>query len=170
MKAFFSVYDRILNGFKIGSEVVVFLIFLLIVIDVFVRMVGLQPSTYTSAIVEYGLLWFTMLAAPWLVRIKGHVFIDVVTQLLPPTAHRVLAKIVYLICVCSALVFCYFSLMLLVEAIQSGEIDVRGEDMPQWLLLLPLPVCFFMVALEFARYLIGLDNMYGDRTEVRENV
>ena len=111
-----------------------------------------------------------MLAAPWLVRIKGHVFIDAVTQLLPKTVQRVLAKIVYLICVCSALVFCYFSLMLLVEAIQSGEVDIRGENMPLWLLLVPLPVCFFMVAIEFARYLIGLDHMYGDRTEVRANV
>ncbi len=170
MKAFFSVYDRILNGFKIGSGVVVFLIFLLIVIDVFVRLVGLRPFSYTLGIVEFGLLWFTMLAAPWLVRIKGHVFIDALTQLLPRSMQRVLAKIVYLICVCSALVFCYFSLMLLVEAIQSGEIDVRGEDMPLWLLLVPLPVCFLMVAIEFTRYLIGLDHMYGDRTKVRENV
>ncbi|MFQ5540347.1 MAG: TRAP transporter small permease subunit, partial [Candidatus Binatia bacterium] len=76
MNAIYTAYNQVLNGFKIGSGIVVFLVFLLIVIDVFVRLVGLQPSTYTSAIVEYCLLWFTMLAAPWLVRIKGHVFID----------------------------------------------------------------------------------------------
>ena len=42
--------------------------------------------------------------------------------------------------------------------------------MPLWTLLLPIPFCFFLVAIEFGRYLIGLDNMYGDRTDARENV
>jgi hypothetical protein len=67
-------------------------------------------------------------------------------------------------------VFSYFSFQLLIEAIESGQMDVRGEDMPMWTLLLPIPICFFLVAIEFGRYLIGLDSMYGDRTEARETV
>ena len=52
------------------AGVVVFLIFAMIVIDVLMRITGFKPWTYISSTVEYGLLWFTMLAAPWLVRIN----------------------------------------------------------------------------------------------------
>ncbi len=163
-------YMAVLNAFRVMSGVVIFSIFVLIVADVIMRLTGIPPWTYISAIVEYGLLWFTMLAAPYLVRIKGHVFIDAVTQLLTPGLKGVLAKFVYLICVTACLVFSSFSFDLLIEAFASGEIDTRGEDMPLWALLLPLPFCFFLVAIEFGRFLIGLDSMYGSRTDVRDNV
>ena len=58
----------------------------------------------------------------------------------------------------------------LVATLVTGQTDTRGEDMPLWTLLFPIPFCFFLVAIEFCRYLFGLDDMYGDRTDVRENV
>jgi len=42
--------------------------------------------------------------------------------------------------------------------------------MPQWLLFAPMPLCFLLVACEFIRYLIGIDDMYGLRTDVRDSV
>ena len=67
--------------------------FLLIVSDVLIRTVGLKPWLYSSVLVEYGLLWFTMLAAPWLARNKAHVFIDAITQLLPAAAQQRAGKV-----------------------------------------------------------------------------
>lgn len=163
-------YNHLLNVLRAGAGIVIFFVFVLIVVDVFIRLVGLQPWLYSSILVEYGLLWFTMLAAPWLVRAKGHVFIDAITQLLPPQIQRVLAKVAYLICIGSSLVFSYYSLQLLIDAIVEHQIDTRAEDMPLWSLLLPIPPGFLLVAIEFVRYLIGFDSMYGDRTESRETV
>ena len=170
MRRIVLAYDQLLNAFKIGAEIVVFLIFFLITTDVFIRLVGLQPSTYTLGVVEFGFLWFTMLGAPWLVRMKGHVFVDSLVQLLPYSMQTVLARLVYLICICCSLFFVYYSLELTVEAIVSGDMDIRGEAQPLWLLLIPMPLSFLMVAVEFVRYLIGVDTMYTSRTEVRENV
>ena len=174
MKGIFTAYTWLLNALRAVSGVIVFCIFILIVVDVGIRLVGpwlgIQPWIYSFGVVEYGLLWFAMLAAPWLVRVKGHVFIDAVTQLLPRGAKRLFAKLSYLICVCATLVFSYFSFELLVDAFATGQTDTRGEDMPLWTLLFPIPFCFFLVAIEFGRYLLGFDDMYGDRTDVRENV
>ena len=153
-----------------ASGVVIFIVFALIVADVFMRLLSIPPWTYIAAIVEYGLLWFTMLAAPWLVRVKGHVFIDAITVMLPPGAQRVLAKVAYILCICTTLMMAYYTFGLLVEAISEGQIDTRGEDMMLWTLLLPLPFCFAMVAIEFIRYLIGIDSMYGSRTDAKESV
>lgn len=170
MQRISRAYERLLELFKIGAEIVVFLIFLLIVIDVFVRLLKLQPSAYTLGVVEYGLLWFTMLGAPWLVRMKGHVFVDSLVSLLPLVVQYVLAKLVYVICIACCLFFIYYSTDLAINAYLSGELDYRGEAQPLWLLLIPIPVSFTMIAIEFFRFLVGVDTMYTSRTEARENV
>ena len=56
------------------------------------------------------------------------------------------------------------------DAVQNDKIDVRSVDMPQWALYGAMPFCFFLVAIEFARYLIGLDDMYSQSIDEREGV
>ncbi len=165
-----AAYLQFINLLKALAGVIIFVIFLLIVSDVLIRLVGLNPWLYSTVLVEYGLLWFTMLAAPWLARTKGHVFIDAVTQLLPAAAQRILAKFTYLICVVTSLGFSYYSLRLLISAIETHQVDTRAVDMPAWTLLAPLPLCFLMVGIEFIRFLIGVDTMYTARTVVRDSV
>jgi len=154
------LYNGLIDGLRILAGVVVFGIFALIVADVLMRLVGLPLWIYASGAVEYGLLWFAMLGAPWLVRVKGHVFIDAATRLLPTRVQRVLAKIVYLICIASSATFAWYSGQLFLDAFVMDQIDTRGADMPLWTLLVPLPVCFTLVTIEFLRYLLGFDDMY----------
>lgn len=163
-----AIYLRFIEALKALSGIIIFAVFLLIVSDVLIRTAGFQPWQYSSVLVEYGLLWFTMLAAPWLARNKGHVFIDAITQLLPPAVQGILAKFVYLVCVLISLTVFYFSLVLLIESIAEGQIDTRAVDMPMWALLAPIPPCFLLVAIEFLRFLLGFDSMYGSRSDVRE--
>jgi C4-dicarboxylate transporter, DctQ subunit len=175
MQKIIAGYDWLINAMRVASGVTIVLVFVLIVSDVFIRLVGgplfgVDPWIYSAGIVEYSLLWFAMLAAPWLVRVKGHVFIDAITQIMPGRIQYYLAKVSYLISVCAAIVFFWFSLDLFLAAWWSNELDIRGEDMPLWTLLIPIPICFFFVTIEFSRYLFGFDDMYGDRTDVRENV
>ena len=170
MRAIVRGYNFILNGMAVLAGILIFLSFVMIVVDVTMRIVGLTPPLFTISVVEYILLWFTMLAAPWLVRIKGHVFIDAVTQFLPGTLKAAIAKIVYAICIASASIYCVHAAGLLLVAWQEDKVDVRGVDMAQWILFFPMPVCFFFVAIEFARYFIGLDDMYSHSVEEREGV
>ena len=163
-----AVYLQFLTLLKVLAGVVIFGVFLLIVSDVLIRTVGLNPWLWSSVLVEYGLLWFTMLAAPWLARHKAHVFIDAITQLLPPPAQQVLAKFVYLSCCLISFVVSYYSLRLLITAINEGQLDMRAVDTPLWALYAPIPLCFLLVAIEFLRFLLGFDSMYGSRSDVRE--
>jgi len=168
MDGLVKVYNFVLTGLAVLSGIAIFSAFIMIVIDVMMRITGFSPPAFTIAIVEYILLYFTMMAAPWLVRIKGHVFIDAVTQFFPPLVKKFAAKLVYVLCICSSSIFCYFSATLLWEAWVDGTLDVRGIDIDLWLLFLPMPICFCLVAVEFFRFLIGIDDMYGDRTDVKE--
>jgi TRAP-type C4-dicarboxylate transport system permease small subunit len=146
-------------------------IFALIVSDVSIRTLGYSPPAFTIALVEYGLLFFTMCAAPYLLRLKAHVFIEVVTANLPRPVQRILEKAVYSACLAATLIFAYLSLQLLLEAIETGDMDVRGVDMPMWLLFLPMPLSFGLMTFEFVRYLIGIDSMYDhDLRTVKDSV
>ena len=165
----------LLNAMKVGSGLVIFGIFIVIVVDVGLTIMskwglGVVPWDRTHGLVEYGLLWFTMLAAPWLARMKGHVFIDAVTQLLSPEVKKVTAKAAYLVALSGATALAYYSTGLLIEAYVNEFIDDRGADFFQWLLFLPMPLGFGLVAIEFLRFLLGFDDMYGDRTELREGM
>lgn len=164
------VHDWVLNALKVGSGIVIFGVFVLIVVDVTLTILEIPPWHATHGLVEYGLLWFTMLGAPWLARIKGHVFIDAVTQLLSPAAQRVVGKFAYVVVIAGCLAFTYYSTQLLWEAIETDQIDERGADFLLWTLYLPMPFAFGLVAIEFIRYLLGFDDMYGRRTDVKEGM
>ena len=165
-----KIYNATINGMAVLAGILIFTSFAMIVVDVTMRIFGLKPPLFTIAVVEYILLWFAMLAAPWLVRIKGHVFIDAITQFLPSAIKNVVAKIVYSICIVSSSIYCYHAMELFLVAWGQDQVDVRSIDMPLWLLFCPMPLCFFFVAAEFARYLAGIDDLYSQNLAEREGV
>ncbi|MBT4688496.1 MAG: TRAP transporter small permease subunit [Rhodospirillaceae bacterium] len=170
MSAVVRGYNFILNGMAVIAGILIFASFVMIVVDVTMRITGLKPPSFTIAVVEYILLWFAMLAAPWLLRIKGHVFIDAVKQFLPGAVQKVIAKLVYSICIVSSSIYCYHASGLVYVTWTKEMIDVRSIDMPQWILFGPMPVCFFFLTIEFIRYLIGIDDMYSQSLAEREGV
>tara|TARA_R110002110_G_scaffold214748_1_gene428558 strand:+ start:1358 stop:1870 length:513 start_codon:yes stop_codon:yes gene_type:complete len=165
-----TIHIWLINALKFISSIIVLAIFVLITLDVLLPLVGVQPWDGTLGVVEYGLLWFTILAAPWLARIKGHVFIDAVAEMLPPGAKKVTSKIAYLVAITGSLMLAYFSWLLVVESFVDENIDERSIELMLWWLYAPMPVCFVLVAIEFLRFLVGIDDMYGSRTDVKEGM
>jgi TRAP-type C4-dicarboxylate transport system permease small subunit len=163
-------HDWLIHTFKFIAGLIVLAIFVLITLDVLLPLVGIQPWDGTLGVVEYGLLWFTILAAPWLARIKGHVFIDAVAVMLPPAVKKVTSKIAYLVVITGSLMLAYYSWLLLVESYVDENIDERSIELMLWWIYAPMPICFALVAIEFIRYLIGIDDMYGSRTDVKEGM
>ena len=76
---FFRVYDRVIDALAFIGGVVIAGIFLAIVYDVSIRTIGLRTPLWTVALAEYGLLYATLLASPWVLRRKSHVFITILT-------------------------------------------------------------------------------------------
>lgn len=154
----------------LGCAIVVAL-FVLVVVDVTIRSLGFNPPGFTIATVEYGLLYFAMCAAPFLVRQRGHVVIEAIVAQLPRPAQVALAKMVYAVAFAVAMLFAWLSVELLIEAIVTERVDLRGIDIPLWLQYLPLPVGFAMIGLEFLPFLFGLRSYYSyDLGEVKEGM
>ncbi len=160
MKTLVRLYDWIISALAFLAGAATILIFALVILDVLAREVVGGSLNFTIGVVEYTLLYFTMFAAPYLVRTRGHVYIEALITRLPVPVQRVLEKIVYVICALATGIFAYISVLLLNEIIGTGVIDIRGIDFPGWLAVAPLPVCYGLVAIEFLRFLFGSDSIY----------
>jgi TRAP-type C4-dicarboxylate transport system permease small subunit len=163
-----ALYRRLLELLAVVAGVLLAAMALAIVVDVVVRNLGLQPPAHTLTLTEYGLLYVTMLAAPWLVREKGHVHIELLTAALSPRARFWLTRVVYALCVVTCVVIFYFALEVTIDQWRRAVIDVRSFDMPRWLLTASMPLSFGLMAIEFGRYLIGLDSMHTGQAGIHE--
>jgi C4-dicarboxylate transporter DctQ subunit len=171
MEAFDKAVGRVSTALAYLACAVIPCMFSMIVIDVSMRTVGVSPPLFTSSIVEYALLYVAMFSAPWLVREKGHVAIEALLTISPVIVRRVLAFVVYLVCTLASLLFAWFSWQLFMDAADSGQLDIRGVDMPYWAQFLPMFIGFALVALEFLFYLLGRRHYYSyDLGELKDSV
>lgn len=154
------IYDGLVVGLAIIVGAMTAAMPILIAYDVITRNLGFYPPTWAVPVNEYVLLYATVLVAPWLVRRKGHVFVEVLISSLRGRARRVLAIAVYLVCSTTCLIIAYYAFRMTVNAVSSGETDVRSFPMPVWLLYGPLSLAFLLTATEFLRYVLRGDSYY----------
>jgi len=170
MAFIWKAYNGLIIGLAIVGGLMLALIFVGIVADVTMRTLGFNSIQWYSAIAEYCLLFSTMFGAPWLVRLKGHVVVESLTMALPELMRKLMAKLVYLLCILLSLLFVYYGWIEMVGAISSGELDLRSIDMPKWILFVPFPLGFSLVAIEFGRYLLGFDSYYSGKVGSGESL
>lgn len=170
MNALFKAYNGLIIGLAIIAGCMLAVIFVGIVADVSLRTLGFNALQWYSALAEYCLLFSTMLGAPWLVRLKGHVVVESLMLGMPPAVRLVMAKFAYIVCIVLSLLFVYYGFIEMIGAMQSGEVDLRSIDMPKWILFAPFPLGFSLVAIEFGRYLFGFDSYYAGKVGSGESV
>ena len=106
MRALAALHAGLINLLAVLAGILLALMALAIVVDVVMRNLGFQPPGHTLALTEYSLLYITMLAAPWLVRAKGHVHIELLTAAVGPRTRLWLARLVAALCVLTCAVIC----------------------------------------------------------------
>ncbi len=163
-----GVYESLLFClFSLGAGILA-LVTLFILYDVIARNSGFPSFTHTLALTEYGLYYVTLLGAPWLVRKKHHVYMQLVTAVAPAPLRPFICKLSYLLCAITCGLICYYAGLVTFEAWLRGDLEVRSFDMPRWLIFAVMPVSFSFLTIEFCRYLAGIDSMYDGEIGVHE--
>ena len=170
MKQIINAYNKLIFGLAVIGGMLLALIFVGIICDVTMRTIGFNSLQWYSAVAEYSLFFCTMFGAPYLVRHKGHVVVESLRLAMPPVVRKILEKIVYVICILLSLLFVYYGAIETIDAIKTGEQDLRSIDMPKWLLMVPFPIGFSLVAIEFSRYLLGFDTYYSNKASSGESL
>ena len=132
-----------------------------ITLDVALRNLGFQSSAHLFTFTEYALLIVPCLGAPWLVREKGHVYVEILLMYLRPRRRRVLVMGIGVLCVAVCLVLAWYGAQVTWHDYIGNEKDVRSLDMPRWMVVGFIPLSFFMMAIEFARFLVRRENFLG---------
>jgi TRAP-type C4-dicarboxylate transport system permease small subunit len=125
---------------------------LMICADVFLRNVPLLKSlnglSWADEVSEYMLYLITMLSAPWLLRQGRHIRIDIVLRAVPARIGwccEWLADALALAC-CAVMVV--YGLEAAYASYSSGMMTIKTLVTPEWWSLAPLPVTFFLLAVE----------------------
>lgn len=163
-----SIYERFLFMLFALGGLILSLAMILILYDVIARNVGLAPFAHTIALTEYGLYYMTLLGAPWLVRKKHHVYIQLLTGLVPSGIRPMLTATSYFLCALACALICYYAGLVTIESFIRGDQEVRSFDMPRWVVFAVMPLSFSLLTVEFSRYLLGYDSMYDAELGIRE--
>jgi len=153
MKHVVKAYDAVLHGMAYFAGLLMAAMMVVIFIDVVLRNLGYQSSAHFFTFTEYALLVIPCLGAPWLVREKGHVYVEILLMYLTPPVRRRVTTAIGLVCVAVCLVLAWYGFGVTLNDFVQNEKDVRSLDMPRWMVVGFIPLSFAMMAIEFARFL-----------------
>ncbi len=162
------IYDALVNSMAIVAGLLLVWLMVAVVTSVALRNAGLQPWAWLFTSTEYALLYITMFGAPWLVRERGHVHIELVTAMLPARPQRIVSRLVALLCVLISALLAWKGAELMATNIARNDFDVRAYYFPRWLLTVAFPLAFGCMAVEFARFVFGAEVMHSGRAGVHE--
>ena len=162
--------DVVCNLLAIFAGIYLVAIMFGIVISALARTVNLSGtwSSHIFTFAEFGLLYIVMAASPWLVREKGHVFIELLTAAVPKSVQPGLSRIVSTLCVVICLVLVWYTWGATAKAYKFGDAEMRSLDMPKFLLLGAMPICFALMAVQFCRFVVGRDTLHSGQAGVHE--
>lgn len=163
LQAIDRIYVGLLKALAVLGAVLILISVGLVILNVVSRAAGFGPFRFTIAVVEYILLYFVLLVAPYLLRIRGHVMVDFVVKHLAGFPRIVLESAVYLVCLAVCILFMVVSVEIMVEAIGRGRFDERSIDIPYWALYCLYPLSFGLLAIQFLRFLLRRETLYEDR-------
>lgn len=154
-------YAAMLHGMALLAGVLMVAMMAMIVVDVVLRNLGFQSSSHFFTFTEYFLLLIALLGAPWLVREKGHIYIELAVSALPPAPRRAAMRLVTFLCLAVCAVLAWYGGAITAQNYFEAARDVRSFDMPRWILMLSMPLSFGMMGLEFLRFLVRGESPYG---------
>jgi len=146
-------YDAILYGMAYFAGFLMAAMMVTITLDVVLRNLGYQSSAHFFTFSEYALLMIPCLGAPWLVREKGHIYVEILLMHLGPRARRWLTFGIGAACIGVCLTVAWYGFGVTLGDFIRNEKDVRSLDMPRWMVVGWIPLAFLMMAIEFARFL-----------------
>ena len=142
-------YGRLLDAFLAVACLLLLGMTLLIGADVLLRNTGKGGVPWSNEVSEYILYLITLLAAPWLLRQSQHIRVDILLRALPAKIGWYMEWIGDLFGLFCSLYFVLYGWKILAASYAAGSISIKTLVIPEWWLLVPVPLAFLLIAIEF---------------------
>src|SRR2546422_7755492 len=98
-------------------------------IDVVLPNLGYQSSAHFFTFTAYALLAVPCLGAPWLVREKGHIYVEILLMYLQPRPRKLLTCVIGGVCIAVCGILAWYGFEVAISDFLQNEKDVRSLDM-----------------------------------------
>jgi TRAP-type C4-dicarboxylate transport system permease small subunit len=166
VKVLVKGYDAVIFGMAALAAFLMAAMMVVICLDVMLRNLGYQSSAHFFTFTEYALLMVPCMGAPWLVREKGHIYVEILLMSLGARARSRMTMGIGLLCIALCLVLAWYGFDITWQNFVQNEKDVRSLDMPRWMVVIWIPLGFSLMAVEFARFLWRRENFLAPMTDI----
>ena len=148
---FWAAFDVTLTTMMGLAAAILVIDMLAVTIDVLLRYsLGI---TYTGLfeIMEYTLLWMTFLPTAWLLKIDGHIKVDLLIERLDPRQKAMLNIITSIICIFLLCVLIWYGTRLTVLDVQTGLYLSTVLTPVKWPIEIIIPIGYLLLLIELLR-------------------
>lgn len=179
LRALDRVWTRLLWLLMAAAAVYVGMIMVMIVYVTVFRTAGWSYTPYANIAIEYGFIYILFLGSPWLIRTRAHIYIEILTALIPDAARRALSRAIVIVSAAICFVWAWYTWQLFAERWDDAMAfdELRAQfDLRLWIATLPFPLGFFLMGVEFVRFVFteqpmhaGVAGVASDRIELEEH-
>jgi TRAP-type C4-dicarboxylate transport system permease small subunit len=145
-----NIFGRLLNALAIAAALTLLAMVVMVTADIMLRNLTRTGFPWANEVSEYALYVITLLTAPWLLRRGQHVRIDLALTLVPARVAWLMEAASDVLGFAVCLVMMRYGLRMTIDSAVLDSITIKNLVFPEWWLLWPLPVCFALLAIEFA--------------------
>ena len=145
-----NLFGKLLNALAVAAALTLLAMVVMVTADILLRNLTRTGFAWSNEVSEYALYLITLLTAPWLLRRGQHVRVDLVLTLVPVRVAWLMEAAGDVLGFAVCLVMMRYGFKMSIESAVLDSITIKNLVFPEWWLLWPLPVCFALLAAEFA--------------------
>jgi TRAP-type C4-dicarboxylate transport system permease small subunit len=150
-----AIFDKILTALMVLACALVILDTLAVTVDVILRYSLGMTWTGLFEITEYSLLWITFLSTAWILRVDGHIRVDLVLTHFNPRRRAIVNIVTSIFCIILLCILTWYSVKINLNDYQTGRYISSILQPVKWPIEIIIPVGYFLLLIELLRKTYG---------------
>src|SRR5712691_11465313 len=143
-----NAFGRLFAALAAVAALTLLAMVVLVTADIVLRNLTQTGFAFANEVSEYALYLITLLTAPWLLRRGQHVRLDIALSYVTPRVAWLMEALGDVAGFIVCLVMLRYGVRMTVDSALLGSITIKNLVFPEWWLLVPLPICFALLAAE----------------------
>ena len=146
-----SIFEKIIDAMAFLAGIMLVALVLIVCIEIGARYFFHRPQVWTVEVCEYLLFSIAFLGAPWLLKVGGHVNVDIFTTQFSQRKQQYLALFSTAVGAVVSLIICLTAVKVAYHSFLDGVLLTKTMSIPQYPFILLIALGYLMLLLEFIR-------------------
>jgi TRAP-type C4-dicarboxylate transport system permease small subunit len=146
-----KILDSIMAILAVLAGLLLLFITFSIAYTIFARFFNIPGPIWAVQFTEYSLLWMTLLGTAWVLKRHKHVSVDLLTSRLGAKSRIYFNLAHSVMGVAVSGMLCWYGTAVAWGQYQRGVVDIQVVDIPKYLILMIIPIGFFILVCQFLR-------------------